>query len=187
MSQFYIKSTGGVGPIPPEVPTQFTVDLNSGGGVTGTVTPANNNVNVFGNPTGADQQGLLTQALTTTFPNDTIFNRYIGSKPITLNGATTVAKSIPIPNDTAFTVQALISAYDPATSDVFGGRMLAVGVNNGGTVSILSVIENTSSGTGTLINCHINIDASANFMEVTITGIASQVNWCVLVPTIAIV
>lgn len=180
MSQFYIQTSGGVGPIPPTVPTNFTTDF-------GSVTPANNNVNVLGHPTAANQQGIITQAVTQNSPNDTIFVRYISNAVTTLNGATTIALTVIIPDNTSFTAEAVISAFCPGTGDAFGGRMTCIGVNLAGIVSVLTEIENVSSGSNVLNNCHINFDGQGNTLAVAITGIAQQVDWKVLIPVIAIV
>lgn len=180
MSNFYIQTVGGSGPLPPTVPTNFTTDF-------GSAVAANNNLNVLGRPTAANQQGIITQAVTQNSPNDTIFVRYISNSVITLNGASVVALTVPIPDDTSFTAEAVISAFCPRTSDVFGGRMTCVGVNVDGVVFVLTEIENISSGSGVLDNCHINFAGQGNTIGVIITGIGEQVNWKAIIPTIAIV
>lgn len=187
MSQFYVVNTGGGGPLPPDVPTNFTVDLNSGGVPFGNVTPENNNVYVEGNPLAADQQGIITQALTTTAPNDTIFIRYITGASNVIGAPTVVLKTVPIPDDSAFTVMAVLSGLDTESGDNFGGRLLAIGNNLAGDVVITSVIENISGGTGLLKDCHINIGAQANAISVEVTGIAGRtIAWQALVPILSI-
>lgn len=180
MSNFYIQTVGGTGPLPPTVPTNFTTDF-------GSATPANNNLNVLGRPSAANQQGIITQAVTQNSPNDTIFVRYLSNSVITLNGAAVFALTVPIPNDTSFTAEAVISAFCPRTADAFGGRMTCIGVNLGGVVSVLTEIENISSGTGVLSNGHMNFTGQGNNIGIVITGIDEQVNWKVILPTIAIV
>lgn len=187
MSQFYVQSTGGSGPLPPDVPTMFTVDLNAGGAPFGTVTPENNNVFVFGNPVAADTQGIVTQALTTTAPNDTIFLRYITGTTNSIGGPSRIIKTVPIPIASAFTIMSVISAFDSLTGDNFGGRLLAIGTNIAGSVAVTSVIENTSGGTGALVDCHITIVAQANAVAVQVTGVAGEtISWQALIPVLSI-
>lgn len=61
MSQFFVSSSGGGGPLPPTVPQQFVTD-------SGTAIPAANSLNVFGG-TGVTTSGAGS-TLTITVKND---------------------------------------------------------------------------------------------------------------------
>lgn len=187
MSQFYLKSNGGTGPLPPTVPTSFKVDLQQDGSLGGTVVPNNNSVNVFGNPSDPfGTMGIVTKAIQTNVPNDTIYIAFVDGKTITSDAAVTPIITLIITDNSSFTITALATAYDTASGNSFGARLLVIGSNTGGVTNIEAVLEKISGGLSPLNDCALNATVSGANLIFTVQGVAGRtIKWHVILPGIA--
>ncbi len=176
------------GPIPPTIPTQFTTDFAANGSTTGIVVPENNNVYVLGNPPApVGTTGIVTQAFQTTVPNDTILVRFLDGSITTSDGLgqTRTIITINISNNSSFTLQMLVTAYETATGLTFGGRLTVIGVNNAGTVTIAAQLEKLQDGSGALAACSFTATPSGTQINLTVTGIAGRtIDWHAITPGI---
>ena len=185
MTQFYIQSSSG-GPLPPQVPLQFTVDFSSLGTPIGVVVPAGNNVNVFGNPNSPGTMGLITSAEQTLVPNDTIYVQYVNGRVTTNDNVPVYVNNSIITDNSSFTITAQVTAFDAVTGASFGGRCLVIGRNFAGVVEITEILENVSSGVAPLDDCSFYFEASGNELFFYVVGIpATTIVWHALIPQIA--
>ena len=164
----------------------ISVDFNSAGAPNGSVFIYNNNLKVFGNAPTKGTQGIVTQSIQTTDPNDTLYIKYVDGRVTTVDDTPTTVNTSALTNDSSFTISAQVTAFDPVSKKSFGGRCLVVGRNNAGTVSITSILENVSSGIAPLDACSFYFEPSGNLLLFRVVGIpATTIDWHAIIPNIA--
>lgn len=179
MSQVYKSLISG--PVPPNVPTSFGVMFDDAGGQPGLVTPSNNKVYVDGT------NGIITRAQTTDAADDTIQIGFANGEATTSDGAgqTQTALQFTTTTNSAFTVTALFSAFEPATNLAFGGRLLIICKNVAGVVSIVAELENIDVGDAAIAACSFTAAGAGALLNLNVTGIAGRtINWTVITPGI---
>lgn len=186
MSQFYTQSSGGSGPVPPNVPTSFKTDQKSDATPDGTVVPVANTVRLYGNPLVFGTQGILTQAVQTIVPNDTVYIKYVDGELTTTDDTETLINKGEILNESSFTIVGIFTAFEPSTGKAFGGRLMVFGSSFGGVVTIAGELENLSAGASPLDLCSFSAQASGSNLNFVVKGLVGHtLNWHALFPNIA--
>lgn len=183
MSQI-IKPLTSSGPIPPIIPTSFTVDITDDTTVVGvppvggTVVPQANILRVTGD------NGINTVA-STAFPGVMII--YFTRGEVTTVGATTSAcLTYPINTDSALTMQLIVIGRDTTTGDAVGGYSTCTVKNVAGVVSVIGTPDIiVNRGTTFANTVTFTVSGSGSNFVVNVTGEAGKtIKWTAALPGI---
>lgn len=173
----------------PGVIANITTDFDINGDPIGTVTPFGNNFKILGigpGSPGPGTQGIVTQEAPLLAPHNVVFIKYADGALTTVSTSSTTVIAIDVTDNSGFTISATFTAYEPLTGDSFGGRLMSIGRNFAGVVSITSKLENVSGGSPGLSTCSFDAIPVGNQIRIRVKGVAGKtINWHVLVPWIA--
>ncbi len=179
MSEFHVAATAGN--LPPEVAELFGTNFDSAGNPPGTATPSNHKLYILGT------NGLVTFTETTDAPNDTVQIGFATAATVTSDGAgqTQTILTFATTNNSSFALQAMFTAYEAATGNAFGGRMLVLCKNVAGVVTIVSELENFGGGDAALLTCSFTAAGAGTLLDLNVTGVAGRtIDWSVITPGI---
>lgn len=164
MSQIYKAVTSGV--LPPDVPLTFQTD-------SGIAVPVANILNVV--TPGSGTQGIITTGAGNTI-TITLQSQIVGTG--TTVGATTADLITLTPTDLkSFSIQALVSGYDTANDQTYGGELLGVGRKNA-TVTIVGTPDKTAEADTALSAGSYDLIASGGNLIIRVTGVAGRtIDW----------
>jgi hypothetical protein len=178
MSQAGINSTAS-GPVPPQVPTSFTVDKNDTTITTinafqGTVVPQANVLRLGGD------NGIVTNQ--TAVPGALIIDFQRGSV-ITVGAVTSTAFSFVLATGQSLTIQVIVVGNDEPDGLTVGGYCTATVKNVAGTASLIGtadIIVNRDPG---LPGTTFTVGTTGPSFIVQVTGsVGKTINWTVALP-----
>ena len=174
MSQFYQGVTAGV--LPPTVPTSFQTD-------SGIAVPAAGVLNVV--TPGGGTQGIATSGAGSTI-TITLSGANVGSVT-TVDAQTLTLLTIPMANNSALTLDVLISAFESTLPGAAGSNLIATFIRTGGGVpTIVQQADDQQNISATLSAVSYTITGSGGNVIVTVTGQAGvTINWTGTARTLA--
>ena len=176
MSQIY-KPLTSAGPIPPNIPTQFTTDVG------GPVVPVANNVNVFGLQNFiSNDNGIRTEGIGATLFVE-LTNRI--SRNDTTTDLQTVNDTLFTPtDDTAYMFKAYIVGYDTVGGFAAGGSIEGLFRKNAGVVTVVGSSDTLDENDAALeppiaaTSVDWNIVANGANLDVQFVGVlGATINW----------
>ncbi len=182
MSQIYKPLTSS-GPIPPIIPTSFTVDITDNTTVTGvptsagTVVPQSNVMRVTGD------NGINTVA-SAAFPGVMIIY-FVRGEVTTTGFVTSTALSYPVNTDSALTIQVIVVGRDIVSGDAVGGYSTCTVKNVAGTVSVVGTFDIIINRDSSLTGADFTITGSGSNLLVNVVGsFGKTIKWTVCLPGI---
>lgn len=174
----------------------ITTDFSPTSTIPGTTEVVNNNFAIIGNSAlpGEGTHGIITKSIPYTPPGPNPVNavmiKYANGDTTTNNAADTVVAEFSVSINSGFTISCTYIAYDTTVGvtqgDTFGGRLVVVGKNLGGIVTIDSILESVSSGSVSMTSCACFVQGALGNLEIVVKGIVGRnIDWHVLIPWIA--
>lgn len=181
MSQIY--KDRATGPVPPQVPTSFALDVEDTAIVPGDIpasagsaVPVANVLRVSGD------NGIKTIYTPNASGNATI--RFIRGETTTVGFATSVCLSQPVETGTTLTIQIIIAGYGD-NNDAIGAYGTAVVKNVAGTASLIEEVDLIVNADTSLEDCDFNVLTSGANLEVNVTGVPGvTIAWTTALPGI---
>lgn len=183
MSQI-IKPLTSAGPIPPNIPTSFTTDLNDTAimpgdlpAATGSSTPLANIERLSGD------NGIKTVATPNAAANN-VTVRFIRGQVQTTGAATETLITQAILSDSTMTIQIIIAGFSTDNLGI-GAYGTAVVKNVAGTASLINTVDLIVNGDTDLLPSIFTVDTSGGNLIVKVTGAAGKtINWGACLPGI---
>lgn len=166
-------SNSGGGPLPPEVPLQFSTDVN------GPAIPVANNLNVFGQSfEDNNQNGVFTDGVL-----DTLFvalsNRIVGST--TTVGASTspiITFSSFFPGIGTYAIECRIAAFNTTASLGAGYSLFGTVRWDGANANLCGTPDKIINEEGAMVAANISMTVSGGSLLINGVGYAAQtINW----------
>jgi len=176
MSQFY--QGVATGSLPPSVPTSFITDV-------GTAVPAGNVLNVV--TPGGGTQGIQTSAHGgSNTILITVSGQSIGSVS-TVGAVTATVLTVPMANNSALTLDVLISGFEPTLPGGIGSSLIASFIRTGGGVpTIVAQPDDQQNISASLSAVSYQITGSGANVIVTVTGQAGvTIDWTATARTLS--